>query len=192
MNTQNNSRTRRSTPTKAELEAMINELKAALKETEKAAQDKDTAVAQLQDALKEAEKAAQDKDTAVAELKASLEESHKKEDVLQREITELYTDLHHQQESIEKLEKELGRIGQLKTELEQVKTAAIQLAQTNEKLLQEINTLRKEKEDFKGREHKVTEQKKAPEPRVGDRQPGRPIQKESDKPADFAKNTWLL
>ncbi|MCA1993584.1 MAG: hypothetical protein LDL41_16305 [Coleofasciculus sp. S288] len=65
--------------------------------------------------------------------------------------------------------------------MEQAKKAALQLAKTNEKLSHEVETLKKENEDPEPQENK------SPAPKLG-----RPIQKESDKPADFAKSTWLL
>jgi chromosome segregation ATPase len=146
----------KSTATKAELEATVAELKAALEE-------------------------AQRKETSFADLKESLEESHRKEKALQKQITELQAELHNQNESLQKLQKNLEKIADLKTEFEQAKKAAVQLAAANEKLTQEINALKKEKEGLKVQEHSIQEP-----------MPGRPIQKENEKPADFAKNSWLL
>lgn len=156
MNTRSQSSARRSTQTKAELEATVTELRAALEE----AQQQDTTLTQLEDAL---------------------EDANKKEASLQQQIIALQADLQQQQKSVDKLQKQVETIDQLKTEFEQAKKAALQLAQANEKLTQEINALKKENEALK------VDGKRSLEPHLG-----RPIQKDSEKPADFAKNTWLL
>ena len=146
----------KSTATKAELEATVAELKAALEEAQK-------------------------KETTFADLKESLEESHRKEKALQQQITELQAELHNQNDSLKKLQKNLEKIADLKTEFEQAKKAAVQLAEANEKLTQEINALKKENESLTVEEHRMQEP-----------MPGRPIQKENERPADFAKTSWLL
>jgi chromosome segregation ATPase len=117
----------------------------------------------------------------LTELKDALEESHRKEGSLQQQISDLEANLQHQQKLVDKLQKELEKIGQLKTELEQAKKAAIQLAEANEKLTQEVNSLKKEHEDLKPQDHSIVSQ-----------MPGRPTQKETDKPVDFATKSWLL
>lgn len=150
---------RQSIPTKADLEATITELKAALEEALQKHQE-----------------------TPFAELKDDLEEAYRKEGALQQQISDLQSDLQHYKKSVHKLEKELEKTESLKTELEQAKKAALQLAQANEKLTQEINTLQKgESQIQKGPGHEIIYHP-----------PDRPVQKESDKPADFAKNSWLL
>ncbi|HBB32205.1 MAG TPA: hypothetical protein DDZ80_27640 [Cyanobacteria bacterium UBA8803] len=156
MNIQAKPSTRSSTPTKAELEATVTELKAALAE-------------------------AQNKETTLAELKEAWAEANKREASLQEQITDLQADLQQQKQSVEQLQKELQEIDQLKTELDKAKKAAVQLAQANEKLTQEISTLKKENEALKANEPQPRE------PKIG-----RPIQKATDKPTDFAKSSWLL
>lgn len=170
MNRQTSSSARRSNQTKAQLEATVKELKAALEE----AQNQEKTFTDLTD------------------LKEALEEANKRESSLQEQISDLQTSLQQQQEYLQKLQKELGNIDQLKMELVQAKEAATQLAKANEKLTQEINTLKKDNTPKKD-----NTLKKAKEPlQVQRRQPRhsyeRPIQKESEKPADFAKKSWLL
>lgn len=166
MNTPDNPSAKPSNPTKAELEATVTELKAALE-------------------------AAKHQEETFADLKAALEESYRKEGALQQQISDLQSDLQHQKKSVHKLEKEVEKVDRLQTELEQAKQAAFQLAEANEKLIQELNTLKKPKKDLKENENKIIAQ-----PSESSLQtyhpPERPIQKESDKPADFAKTTWLL
>jgi chromosome segregation ATPase len=174
MNTSAKPNARRATPTKAQLETTITKLKAALEE----AQQKESA---FKAALEEAQHQHQDEDTAFAALKESLEESHRKEGALQQQISDLQSDLAHQHKSLDKLQKELEKIADLKKEFEQAKKAASQLAQANEKLTEEINALKKENE------HLATQRSSVPQ-----HQPGRPIQTESGKSPDFAKNSWLL
>jgi hypothetical protein len=75
--------------------------------------------------------------------------------------------------------------------LEKAKAAAVQLAQTNEKLMQEITTLKKTNE-IKEEKPKENLKIQVQEQRVPEHRPGRPIQTESEKPADFANKSWLL
>jgi DNA repair exonuclease SbcCD ATPase subunit len=172
MNTQNNPSARRATPTKADLESTITELKTALKE-------------------------AQHQEEKFVDLKNALEEAYKKEGALEQQITDLQSDLQHQKRLVHKLEKELEKLEPLKKEFEQAKKAALQLAEANDKLTQEINSLKKGNEPIKEqkstalKEQKVSvikEQEHAPRYQ----QPLRPVQKEADKPADFATKSWLL
>ena len=156
MNTSDKPSAKQSSATKAELEATITELQAALKE-------------------------AQHKEETFAELKADLEEAYRKEGALQQQINDLQSELQHQKKSVHKLEKELEKIEHLKADFEQAKKAAIQLADANEKLIEEVNTLKKGKETPKGPGHEIIYHA-----------PDRPIQKENEKPADFAKTSWLL
>ncbi|MBD1804947.1 hypothetical protein H6F98_05710 [Microcoleus sp. FACHB-SPT15] len=172
MNTPNNPSARRATPTKADLESTITELKTALKE-------------------------AQHQEEKFVDLKNALEEAYKKEGALEQQITDLQSDLQHQKRLVHKLEKELEKLEPLKKEFEQAKKAALQLAEANDKLTQEINSLKKGNEPIKEqkstalKEQKVSvikEQEHAPRYQ----QPLRPVQKEADKPADFATKSWLL
>ncbi len=166
MNTSAKPSARRSPLTKAQLEATVSELRAALEEAK--------------------HKAAKTEETEdFAELKDSLKEFQRKEDYLKQQIVDLQSDLQHQKEALHKMQTDLEKSEKLKIELEQAKKAAIQLAKANEKLTQEVNTLKKENENLKAQEHKELEL----EPY---HVPERPIQKETDKPADFAKTSWLL
>lgn len=150
---------KQSIPTKAELEATITELQAALEEAQQKHQD-----------------------GPFAELKNDLEEAYRKEGALQQQISDLQSDLQHYKKSVHKLEKELEKTDHLKTELEQAKKAAMQLAEANEELTQEVKTVNKGE----------TQIQKGPGHEIIYHAPDRPIQKESDKPADFAKTSWLL
>src|SRR4028118_1386867 len=118
MNTSDKPSAKQSSATKAELEATITELQGALKE-------------------------AQHKEETFAELKADLEEAYRKEGALQQQINDLQSELQHQKKSVHKLEKELEKIEHLKADFEQAKKAAVQLADANEKLIQEVKTLKK-------------------------------------------------
>jgi uncharacterized coiled-coil DUF342 family protein len=166
MNTPAKPSANHSTPTNPELEATVAELRAALEE-------------------------AQHKEETFAELKESLEESYRKEGSLQQQIADLKSDLQHQKKSVHKLEKELEKIDQLKSELEQAKKAAFQLAEANEKLNQEIQTLKKEA-PLKKEDTSLKVQRNDQRNDEVYHNPGRPIQKETEKPADFAAKSWLL
>jgi chromosome segregation ATPase len=166
MNTRARPSARHTSPTKADLEATITELRAALEET-------------------------QHKEETFAELKEALEEAHRKEGALQQQISDLQSELQHQKKSVHKLEKEVEKLEHLKTELEQAKKAAFQLAEANEKLIQEVETRKNKNEDLKAPGHNIAAQ--PPDSSIQTyHQPERPVQKESERPADFAKTTWLL
>ena len=172
MTTQNKPSARRATSTKADLESTITELRTALKE-------------------------AQHQEETFVDLKNALEEAYKKEGALEQQITDLQSDLQHQKRLVHKLEKEVEKLEPLKKEFEQAKKAALQLAEANEKLTQEINSLKKGNEPPKEQKPTpVKEQKvsviKEQENTPRYQQPLRPIQKEADKPADFATKSWLL
>lgn len=167
MNTPAKPSARTTTPTKVELEETIIELKAALEE-------------------------AKHKEETFSELKEDLEAAYSKEGALKQQISDLQSDLQHQKKSVHKLEKELEKFEELKAELAQAKKAAFQLAEANEKLMKEVNSLlKKENKDLKEHETQITHQPAATSIRTY-HPPERPIQKESEKPADFAKTTWLL
>lgn len=159
MNTPAKPSAKQSIPTKAELEAQITQLKAALEEAQQKPHEE-----------------------PFAQLKDDLEEAYRKEGALQQQVSDLQSDLQHYKKSVHKLEKELDKVDNLKTELEQAKKAAFQLAEANEKLLQELNTLKKGGSEIqKGPGHEIIYHA-----------PDRPIQKDTDKPGDFAKTSWLL
>ncbi len=153
---------RRPTTTKAELEATVTKLRAALEE-------------------------AQHKEETFDSLKEALDESHRKEGALQQQISDLHSDLEHERKSVHKLEKQLEQIDQLKKELDQAKKAAVQLAAANEKLIEEVKNLKKQNEDVKPKEKMTLNH--MPEKH---HMPERPIQKETETPVDFATKSWLL
>jgi len=154
---------RRPTTTKAELEATVTKLRAALEE-------------------------AQHKEETFDSLKEALDESHRKEGSLQQQISDLHSDLEHERKSVHKLEKQLEQIDQLKKELDQAKKAAVQLAAANEKLIEEVKTLKKQNEDVKPKEKMTLNHM----PERPNHLPERPIQKETETPVDFATKSWLL
>lgn len=162
--------TRNQQPTKSQLEATIRELKAALKE----AQEKEVQ-----------QKEPQHHDENFDELKHALEEAHRKEGALQQKVTDLQSELQHHKKLVHKLQTEIEKLEQIKSDFEQAKKAALQLAEVNEKLMQEIKTLTKEKE--KEKEVIPTKMNISVES-----MPPRPIQKESEKQVDFATKSWLL
>jgi septal ring factor EnvC (AmiA/AmiB activator) len=155
-------------------------------------------------------KEAKHKEAHLVDLKDALEEAYRKEGSLQQQIADLQADLQEQEKVVKKLEKELANTAGLKKEFEQAKKAAIQLAEANELLMQEIDSLKKEKAGHKAQDHKAQDLKaqdlkvqdlkvqdlKVQDLKVQDqRMPGqsrRPIQKEGEKPADFAAKSWLL
>lgn len=184
-----NPHTRRATQTKADLEATIKELRAALEQ----AHQKETT---LQEEITQLQSASQaDGEAAIRELKAALEDAHQKEADLHERVTELQTSLHAQKTFVEKLQEQLQRTSQMKTELENAKKAALQLAQTNTQLMQELEALRKEKESPKVQVDKTPDRGYKALDRgykFIERSSERFTQQPAEAPADFARNTWLL
>lgn len=174
MNKPASSSTKRSNPTKADLEATIKELRQALEE----AQQREDTIVDLQDSLEKA----QEKEDVIAELKTSLEEAQKKESNLQKEIENLQADLQQQHKYIKQLEEDIQKTDQLKIELEQAKKDALKLAEVNEKLSKKASSSQK----------KEVSALKQPRQSAQHHQITRPVTKESEKPGDFAKKTWLL
>ncbi|GAC1496662.1 MAG: hypothetical protein NVS2B14_10620 [Chamaesiphon sp.] len=119
-------------------------------------------------------------EASVIELSGALEQAHQKESSLQQQITDLKLDLQKQEVLVQKLQKDLEQANR-KKEFEEAKKTALQLAEANSKLIEEVSVLKKEKEDVKAKNYKKVESSKinyAPEP--------------TKQPADFAANSWLL
>lgn len=85
-------------------------------------------------------------EATIAELKKSLEEAQKREKKLHDKINDLQTDLKEQKDSAKKLQKDLEQSNNTKAELTEVKKAALHLAETNSKLIEEIDNLKKPQE----------------------------------------------
>ena len=120
----------------------------------------------------------------ITELRSTIEKAQKREDSFVQQISDLKAELSEQKKLAKKLQKELEQTN-LKSELEQAKKTALELADANSKLIQEMKALQKEKEK---------EIVKAPEPPKSIQKLQRvPLPPEKTKmPADFAENTWLL
>lgn len=88
-------------------------------------------------------------ESTVAELKKSLEESRKQEKKLQDKIVDLQADLKEQKEIAKKLQKDLEQRANIKAELEEVKKTALQLAETNSKLIEEADNSKKPQQSLK-------------------------------------------
>ncbi|MBW4633642.1 MAG: hypothetical protein KME30_17625 [Iphinoe sp. HA4291-MV1] len=130
-------------PTTVELEATVKELK----ETVAKAQQKEASlVKKLKEILEKKEtleKAQQKEVYLVEELKETLAKAQQKEVYLQQEVTDLQSALSEQQKLA----------ARLKTELDDAKQAAIQLAEANSQLtetISTISTLQQPKEKQKG------------------------------------------
>lgn len=112
--------------------------------------------------------------TLVTELTAALEQARQNEAALQKQIADLKFQLEEQKSLAEKLEKEFKL----------AKKAAVDLAEANTKLIEEIQSLKKQE---KQEEKKPIQLPKKPAPQVlkFDAQP-------TPQSGDFAANSWLL
>ena len=82
---------------------------------------------------------------STAEQTRQLEVAHQHEGALQQEINQLKVELSDHKKLVDKLQKELETVNQIKIELQEAKQTALQLAETNSKLIEEVNRV-KEKE----------------------------------------------
>jgi len=170
----------------AALEATIAELRAAL---EKANQREEATVAELRASL---EKAHQREESTVAELRAGLEKAHKREYELQENVYQLKSELYEQKSLVQQLEQALVQANlKIKNELEQAKKTALELAEANGKLIEEIQGFKKDKQE------KPTPQAIVPKKQITVPKKSIPIIEKlpPEKPGDPAKTSspmWLL
>lgn len=125
-----------------------------------------------------------DLEVIIKELTANLEKAQKKEVYLKEQISELKTDL--------SVQKALGE--KLTNELYETKKTALQLAESNSKLITEINELKKVNEAVKEtfREPvKETSRSLSINPKKSHRSPERLQEKPNQSNDNFADNTWL-
>ncbi|WP_017316527.1 hypothetical protein [Mastigocladopsis repens] len=137
---------KRTNPTKAELEATVKELKEAL---EKAQQKETSLVKDLKETI---EKAQQQETSLVKDLKETIEKAQQKEASFQQEVADLQSDLSKQKKLAAKL----------KTELDDAKQAAVHLAGANSKLTETITTLQQEKEKTQSSQQKKEDNQSSP------------------------------
>ncbi|KOP25083.1 hypothetical protein AMR41_16825 [Hapalosiphon sp. MRB220] len=160
---------KRATPTKADLEATINQLQTSLEQTRQNEEKFQQQLNELQSALSE-------KNTAIKQLQTSLKETQQNQKNLQTEISDLQLALSEKDKLVERLTKDL----------EEAKQAAVQLAQANSQLTEEINSLnksKKEKEIPKALTYRKSYRPPTPEklpPQV------------PSEPADNSNQMWLL
>ncbi|MBD2571244.1 hypothetical protein [Anabaena lutea] len=129
-----------------------------------------------------------DLEVIIKELTANLEKAHNKEVYLKEQISELKTDL--------SVQKALGE--KLTTELYETKKTALQLAESNSQLIEEIQGLKKAKEPVKEtykesvkETYKETSKSLSINPKKSHRSPERLQEKPNQSNDNFADNTWL-
>lgn len=126
-------------------------------------------------------------EATVNELRTTLEKAQKKETTLQKQITDLQSALSSQKAATENLTKEL----------DETKKTALQLAESNSKLIEEINGFKQVKEIVKKEIVKapvttpVKEAYNSLNYKKSHRSPERLQEKPTQANDDFADNTWL-
>ncbi|QDL11566.1 hypothetical protein DP113_30140 [Brasilonema octagenarum UFV-E1] len=179
---------KRTTPTKAELEATVKELKEAL---EKAQKKETSLVKQLKNTL---EKTQQNQASVVNELKETMEKTQKKEASVVKQLKETLEKAQEKEASLQQqitdLELDVSKhkilAASLKTELDDAKKAAIQLAEANSQLTETITTLQQPKQNAL-----VPKTYKKSYPLAQRLPEGRPITKDNDSD-DNSSPMWLL
>jgi len=81
-------------------------------------------------------------ESKVTDLKNSLEASHQKEQALQQTVDELQSQLDEQKSLAKSLQTSLEKATKIQAELEQAQKAALQLAEANQKLIDENKALK--------------------------------------------------
>ncbi len=77
-----------------------------------------------------------------------MEKAHKREYELQENVYQLKSELYEQKSLVQKLEQALDQANmKIKNELEQAKKTALELAEANGKLIEEIQGLKKDKQE---------------------------------------------
>ena len=127
-----------------------------------------------------------DFEAIIADLRANLEQSRQRESYFLQQISEMKTELSDQKKLVSKLQKDKEQ-SHLKSELEQAKKTALELAEANSKLIEEVKAFKKEKE----KEKEKQEAKPIASSRIIQKIEKLPPEKPR-KPADFAETTWLL
>lgn len=154
-------RPKRTAPTKAELQAIVTELTASLALAHQTVESQQQQIAELQSEL----------------------------DIQRASVADLQSELDKQTTSVTDLQKKLDRAQHKKNEFEEAKKAALQLADANSKLIQEIEALNKEKKPVKQKEKELVKKQETIHP------PGRferfvlPI---SEERTDTGTNSWML
>jgi chromosome segregation ATPase len=160
---------KRTNPTKADLETTINQLQTSLEETHQNEANLRQQLSNLQSSLSE-------KNTLIKQLQASVAETQQNQKNLQSRISELQSVLSEKDKLVERLT----------TELDEAKQAAVQLAQANSQLTEEINNLNNSKKE-KAIPKALTYRKSYRTPTPEKLPPQTPTE-----PADNSNQMWLL
>ena len=151
-------------------------------------------IAELRSALSQVN---QREAATVAELRAALEKAHKREYELQENVYQLKSELYEQKSLVQKLDQALDQANmKIKNELEQAKKTALELAEANGKLIEEIQGLKKQDK----------QEKPTPQPTPQAIVPKKPIsipkksipiieklpQEKPGEPAKTSSPMWLL
>lgn len=127
-------RPKRTAPTKAELQAIVTELTTSLALAHQTVESQQQQIAELQSEL----------------------------DIQRASVADLHSELESQRTSVTDLQKKLDRAQPKKNEFEEAKKAALQLADANSKLIEEIEALKKDKEPVLIEEIEVVKKDKEP------------------------------
>ncbi|MBD2433310.1 MULTISPECIES: hypothetical protein [Fischerella] len=160
---------KRTNSTKTDLEATINQLQTSLEQTRQNE-------ANLQQQLSDLQSALSEKNTLIKQLQASVTETQQNQKKLQSQISELQSALSEKDKLVERLTKEL----------DDAKQAAVQLAQANSQLTEEINNLNNSKKE-KAIPKALTYRKSYRTPTPEKLPPQTPTE-----PTDNSNQMWLL
>ncbi|MUL39417.1 hypothetical protein [Gloeocapsopsis dulcis] len=131
-----------------------------------------------------------DSEGIVTELRAALKQAQEKEQSLEHRIAELLVELEDEKALVKELRQDVADFNVVNTELEQAKTTILQLAEANSKLIEQMNSLKKEPAPLQKKEPASQQKyKSARQTVVFPQQDQVDLEGQS---VDFARNTWLL
>ncbi|PPS44095.1 hypothetical protein [Chroococcidiopsis sp. TS-821] len=135
---------------------------------------------------------ASDTEGIVAELRAALKQAQEKEKSLEHRIAELLVELEDEKALVKQLRQDVANFDAVNAELEQAKSTILQLVEANSKLIEQVNSLKKEPAPLQKKE---TESQPQPKYKPARQTVVFPQQEQVDsdgESTDFARNTWLL
>ncbi|AFZ31774.1 hypothetical protein Glo7428_3289 [Gloeocapsa sp. PCC 7428] len=133
-----------------------------------------------------------DSEGIVTELRAALKQAQEKEKSLEHRIAELLVELEDEKALVKQLRQDVADFDVVNAELEQAKSTILQLVEANSKLIEQVNSLKKEPAPLQKKEPESQPQPKYKSARQTVVFPQQEQVDSEGQSVDFARNTWLL
>jgi chromosome segregation ATPase len=184
----------------SELDATNNEELSNEEKTEVVKPTRTTARSRNTSRTRQASQNTSDSEGIVTELRAALKQAQENEHSLEHRIAELLVELEDEKALVKQLRQDVANFDAVNAELDQAKTTILQLAEANSKLIEQMNSLKKEPAPLQRKEPAPLQKKEPAPPQQQKYKSARqtvvfPQQDQVDsegQSVDFARNTWLL